>query len=54
MLLSSGEIRPCGCGNPACPTFMLTGAAAREMDRARDRVLAAFRRPHPSFNVILE
>jgi hypothetical protein len=53
-LLSSGENRPCGCGNPACPTFMLTDAAAREMDRARDRVLAAFRRPYPSFNVVLE
>jgi len=54
MLLSSGEIRPCGCGNPTCPTFMLTDAAAREMDRARDRVLAAFRRSHPNFNVVLE
>jgi hypothetical protein len=53
-LLSSGEIRPCGCGNPICPTFMLTGAAAREMDQARDRVLAAFRRPYPSFYVVLE
>jgi len=54
VLLSSGEIRPCGCGNPSCPTFMLTDTAAREMDRARDRVLAAFRRPYPSFNVVLE
>lgn len=53
-LLSSGEIRACGCGDPTCPTFMLTDAAAREMDRARDRVLAAFRRPYPSFNVVLE
>ncbi|WP_287261186.1 hypothetical protein [Mesorhizobium sp.] len=53
-LLSSGEIKPCGCGNPTCPTFMLSDAAARELDRARDRVLAAFRRPYPSFNVVLE
>ncbi|WP_287204858.1 hypothetical protein [Mesorhizobium sp.] len=29
-------------------------AAAREMDHARDRVLAAFRKPYPSFSVILE
>lgn len=53
-LLVSGEIRHCGCGNPACPTFMLTDAAARELDQARDRVLAAFRKPYPALNVALE
>jgi hypothetical protein len=53
-LLSTGAIRACGCGDPSCPTFMLTDAAAQEMDHARDRVLTAFRKPFPSFRVILE
>ena len=52
-LLSSGEIRHCGCGTPTCPVFMLTNAAAREMDQARNRVLSAFRKAHPALNVIL-
>jgi hypothetical protein len=53
-LLSIGAIKPCGCGNPTCPTFMLTEAAARELDTARSRVLEAFRKPYPAFNVVLE
>jgi hypothetical protein len=53
-LLASGDIRHCGCGDPTCPTFMLTCHAAQEMDQARDRVLAAFRTAHPAFNVVIE
>jgi hypothetical protein len=53
-LLSTGAIRPCGCGNPTCPTFTLTDAAVREMDHARNRVLTAFQKPYPSFSVFLE
>jgi hypothetical protein len=48
-LLSTGAIRPCGCGNPSCPTFMLTDAAAREMDHTRNQVLTAFRKSYPSY-----
>lgn len=53
-LLKAGEIRPCGCGNPTCPTFMLTDAAATELNRTRDGILASFRRYHPAFTVSLE
>ena len=53
-LLATGEIRHCGCGDPSCPTFMLTHRATNEMDRARERVLAAFRKPYPAFTVVIE
>lgn len=53
-LLASGAITPCGCGDATCPTFMLTDAAAQEMDQARDRVLTAFRQPYPGLSIILE
>lgn len=53
-LLATGAIKPCGCGQSSCPVFNLTDAAAEEMDSARDRVLAAFRKPHPNFGVTLE
>jgi hypothetical protein len=33
---------------------MLTHRAASEMDQARERVLAAFRKPYPAFTVVME
>lgn len=53
-LLATGEIRHRGCGDPSCPTFVLTHRATNEMDRARERVLAAFRKPYPAFTVVME
>jgi hypothetical protein len=53
-LLSTGAIKPCGCGDPSCPTFMLTETAAQEMDHSRGRVLTAFRKAHSKFSVTLE
>lgn len=38
-LLRTKEIQHCGCGNDDCPTYTLTDAAAREMDRRRRNVL---------------
>jgi hypothetical protein len=49
--LKSGGIRHCGCGQPDCPTFMVDGRAARELDRERTRALQEFRRLCPNFNV---
>jgi hypothetical protein len=34
-LLRTGDIRPCGCGQPDCPTYMLSDLASREMDERR-------------------
>lgn len=52
-MLSSGEIRHCACDQPACPVFMMTPRAARDLDAARQKVLDAFRRAHPSFDVVV-
>ncbi|MBF3882730.1 hypothetical protein ISG07_04900 [Burkholderia pseudomallei] len=51
--LRDGEIRPCGCGQPDCPTFTLTQHAADELDEVRDRILATFRSVHAYFDVTL-
>lgn len=53
-LLAAGEIRHCGCGDPSCPTFTLTHRATDELDRARERVLTAFRKPYPALAVVME
>jgi hypothetical protein len=38
-LQRTGEIRHCGCGQPDCPTYMLSDAAADEMDERRLELL---------------
>ncbi len=53
-LLATGAIKHCACGDPSCPTFMLTHTAGLELDKARERVLAAFRKPYPAFTVVME
>lgn len=47
------DIRPCGCTDPDCPTFMISGHAATEMDMLRERILHAFGRIYRPFNVRL-
>ncbi len=49
--LRDSEIRPCGCGQPDCPTFMISPRAGQELDDARDRILSTFRSVHASFDV---
>lgn len=49
--LKEGEIRHCGCGQPNCPTYMLTHRVADELDEARRNILATFRSVHASFDV---
>lgn len=51
--LREGEIRHCQCGQPDCPTYMLTQGVADELDDARDRLLTAFRSVHAQFDVAL-
>jgi hypothetical protein len=51
--LLSGDIRECGCKQPDCPVFMVSHAAAREMDRLRERILREFKEVYPPFNVTL-
>ena len=52
--LREGEIRPCGCGQPDCPTYMLSASVADELDNARNRMLATFRSVYPPFDVALQ
>ena len=47
----TGEIRPCGCSDPECPTFMVQPRAAHDMDRLREQILAAFTKIYPPFTV---
>lgn len=51
--LKEGEIRHCECGQPDCPTYMLTHRVADELDQAREKILATFRSVYMSFNVSL-
>lgn len=51
--LRDGAIKHCGCGQPDCPTFMLTQRAADELDKVRDQILATFRSVHAHFDVTL-
>lgn len=46
-LTRTGDIRPCGCGQPDCPTYELSDRAAREMDRARLELLERAREIAP-------
>jgi hypothetical protein len=50
----SGQIRPCGCSDPDCPVmFTSSWQAGHEMDEMRQRILDAFRRIYPAFDVRL-
>ncbi|MGQ0697469.1 MAG: hypothetical protein ACT4PZ_04425 [Panacagrimonas sp.] len=51
--LRQGEIQHCGCGQPDCPTYMLSTRVADELDAARHRLLATFRSAYPPFGVAL-
>lgn len=52
--LRDKSIRPCGCSDPSCPTFMLSdGGIAGRLDQLRREALDAFRAAHPSFDVRL-
>ncbi|UGS47699.1 hypothetical protein JMT66_08650 [Kosakonia cowanii] len=51
--LKEGEIRHCGCGQPDCPTYMLTQRVADELDDARRRILTTFQSVYISFDVSL-
>lgn len=51
--LRDGTIRPCGCGNPSCPTLMLDRGVAENLDDIRTQALAAFRGAYDSFDVQL-
>jgi hypothetical protein len=52
--LRKGEIRPCGCGDPNCPTFVLSPSIADQLDAARRKMLTMFRSVYAPFNVDLE
>lgn len=45
--VASGDLRPCGCGNPTCPTFLIEPRAAKVMDDLRERILHEFGRVAP-------
>lgn len=41
-LSASNDLRPCGCGQPHCPTLMLSPKAVRDLTDSRSRVLNLF------------
>ena len=49
-MLHSGDIRPCGCDVPDCPTYILSPHAAHELERLRDDALKQFERIYPPFH----
>ncbi|MFT9637504.1 hypothetical protein ACMZ49_09345 [Alcaligenes phenolicus] len=51
--LREGEIRPCGCGQKNCPTYMLTHRVADELDKARRKILTTFKSVYAPFSVRL-
>lgn len=40
--LREGEIKHCTCGEPQCPTYMMTPEVAKELEKTRRKVLATF------------
>jgi hypothetical protein len=48
-LMRKEQIRHCECGNPECPTYMMSPKATQELSQARDRVIEAFRVACPEF-----
>jgi hypothetical protein len=48
-MLQSGAIRSCGCGDPDCPTYMLSPQASDYLERLRDNVLKTFQSTYPMF-----
>jgi hypothetical protein len=51
--LSTGDIRPCGCGQPDCPVFFPSPRACSVMDRMRHQILEQFRAIYPEFRPCL-
>ena len=49
-LLKAGAIRPCGCGKPDCPTYMIGPEAAHDLDLVRSDVLRRFSSAYPAFD----
>jgi hypothetical protein len=47
------EIKPCGCGQPDCPVWMLSDKACREMDKIRSQIFQKFKLLLPGFNLQL-
>lgn len=52
--LRDKTIRPCGCGNPSCPTFMIDRTVAASLDDIRKMALDAFREAYSPFDVHLQ
>ncbi|MBX8588600.1 hypothetical protein K5D56_04330 [Pseudomonas cichorii] len=52
--LRGGEIKPCGCGVPDCPTFILSQRSADQLDAARRKILTMFRSVYTPFSVDLD
>lgn len=48
--LRDKTIRPCGCGQLDCPTFMLDRDVAEALDTARSQALDTFREAHRQFD----
>lgn len=49
-LMRDGEIKPCGCGQEDCPTFMMTDRAVTAMDRERRKLLEQVHALHSGFD----
>jgi hypothetical protein len=47
--IKSGEIRPCSCSDPDCPTFEVSALARSQMDDFRTNILESFRFIYPKF-----
>jgi hypothetical protein len=50
-MLRKGELRPCGCNQPDCPVFHVSGRAAEKLTELRRAVLASFGEAYPGFQM---
>lgn len=51
VLLRSGDIKLCGCGQEDCPVHILSRKACDDMDRLRNEILVQFKEIYPKFTV---
>jgi hypothetical protein len=50
-LVRAGRIRHCGCNVPDCPVYFVDHGGARELEDLRMKVLVAFKRVYPQFDI---
>ncbi len=50
-MIRRGKIKPCGCGDPECPVFMISDESAENMDMIRRKILRKYAEVNQGFDI---